>query len=82
MKKTESVTSTAKIIIYFCDICEEKIAENDRYMCSNCRKDLCRKHSKVFIKDGRSIKIYLCPECRKTTMTYEEALEKMGFRGG
>ena len=92
MKKTESVTSTAKIITYFCDICEEKLAKNDRYVCTNCGKDLCREHSKPFIKDiewrdgfaihtGRSIKIYLCLECRVTPMAYEEALEKMGFRG-
>lgn len=90
MKKTESVTSTAKVITYFCDICEEKMAKNDRYVCSNCGKDLCRKDSKVFIRDvwqdgfihhGRSIKICLCLECRVAPMAYEEALEKMGFRG-
>ena len=93
MQKTETISTTVKKIVYFCDICEEKIPENYRYMCSNCRKDLCREHSKVFIKNtdwqngiqfhhGRNIKICLCLECRVTPMSYEEALEKMGFRGG
>lgn len=91
MKKEETVSKEVKVTTWYCDLCEVEgmlqppISQGQHSVCDHCRKDLCLKHRRHFIKSiewsrgfqmhiGPSIAITLCDECREISMTYEEFL--------